>query len=68
MLVSPIRKSLFAALALALPIVALAASPAMAATAKKATHVTHRAVHKASTHHTVAHHKARTHTTHVASH
>jgi hypothetical protein len=62
------RMSLLVALAFALPIAALASSSAMATPHKKPPHVSHRSVHKASTHHTVAHRKAKPRTTHVASH
>lgn len=62
------RMSLLAALALALPIAALASTPSMAAPHKKPAHVAHRAAHKASTHHTITHRKAKPKTAHVAAH
>jgi hypothetical protein len=58
------RKSLFAALAFALPIAALAVSPAMAAKPHKAK--THHAIHKASAHKSALHHKSKR--THAAVH
>ena len=63
------RMSLLAALALALPIAALTSTPSMAAAPhKKPAHVAHRAAHKASTHHTITHRKAKPKTAHVAAH
>ena len=58
------RKSLFAALAFALPIAALVSAPAMAAKPHKAK--THHAVKKASAHKVAKPHKAKT--SHVARH
>lgn len=58
------RHSLFAAIAFALPIAALVASPASAATKKTKTH-TH-AVHKTSTHKPAVKHKTKP--VHTAAH
>jgi hypothetical protein len=60
------RKSLFAALAFALPMAALVSSPAMATTHRKPAHAVHRSVHHVSTHHTATHHKPKP--AHVAVH
>jgi hypothetical protein len=65
--VSTTRLYLIAALAFALPFIALAASPAMAATHKKTHHVLHQSIHRASTHHAITH-RRRTHTLHAAAH